>query len=139
MPLKFFKGLRPRYEQHHKVEITNDALDAAARLSDRYISDRFLPDKAIDVIDEAASRVRLRGAMPPQDLRDAKIEMNAVQKELQRTAQQPSITRKAYELQGRKRELEERVAELEEGWQETKKDAKQTVDEDEVAATLSSP
>ena len=50
MRLRFWKGLRPRYEQHHKVEITNDALDAAARLSDRYISDRFLPDKAIDVI-----------------------------------------------------------------------------------------
>ena len=55
--IEILKGLRPRYEQHHKVEITNDALDAAARLSDRYISDRFLPDKAIDVIDEAASRV----------------------------------------------------------------------------------
>ena len=58
--IEILKGLRPRYEQHHKVEITNEALDSAARLSDRYISDRFLPDKAIDVIDEASSRVRLR-------------------------------------------------------------------------------
>jgi len=133
--IEILKGLRPRYEQHHKVEITNEALDSAARLSDRYISDRFLPDKAIDVIDEAASRVRLRGAMPPQDLRDAKIELNAVQKELNGLPNNRQYE-KAYELQGRKRELEERVAELEEGWQETKKDAKQTVDEDEVASII---
>jgi ATP-dependent Clp protease ATP-binding subunit ClpC len=67
--IEILKGLRARYELHHRVEITDEALDAAARLGDRYISDRFLPDKAIDLIDEAASRVRLRGAMPPQDLR----------------------------------------------------------------------
>ncbi len=133
--IEILKGLRPRYEQHHKVEITNEALDAAARLSDRYISDRFLPDKAIDVIDEAASRVRLRGAMPPQDLRDAKIELNAVQKELNGLPNNRQYE-KAYELQGRKRELEERVTELEEGWTETKKDVKQTVDEDEVASII---
>ncbi len=133
--IEILKGLRPRYEQHHKVEITNDALDAAARLSDRYISDRFLPDKAIDVIDEASSRVRLRSAMPPQDLRDAKIELNAVQKELNGLPNNRQYE-KAYELQGRKRELEERVTELEEGWSETKKDAKQVVDEDEVAAII---
>ncbi|MGI4792022.1 MAG: ATP-dependent Clp protease ATP-binding subunit [Janthinobacterium lividum] len=130
--IEILKGLRPRYEQHHKVEITNEALDAAARLSDRYISDRFLPDKAIDVIDEAASRVRLRAAMPPQDLRDAKIELNAIQKELNGLPNNRQYE-KAYDLQGRKRELEEKVQSLEEGWQETKKEAKQTVDEDEVA------
>ena len=133
--IEILKGLRPRYEQHHKVEITNEALDSAARLSDRYISDRFLPDKAIDVIDEAASRVRLRGAMPPQELRDAKIELNAVQKELNGLPNNRQYE-KAYDLQGRKRELEERVTELEEAWQETKKDAKQTVDEDEVASII---
>jgi len=133
--IEILKGLRPRYEQHHKVEITNEALDSAARLSDRYISDRFMPDKAIDVIDEAASRVRLRAAMPPQDLRDAKIELNAVQKELNGLPNNRQYE-KAYDLQGRKRELEERVQELEDGWTETKKDAKQTVDEDEVAAII---
>jgi len=130
--IEILKGLRPRYEQHHKVEITNDALDAAARLSDRYISDRFLPDKAIDLIDEASSRVRLRSAMPPQELRDAKIELNAVQKELAGLPNNRQYER-AYELQGRRRELEEKVQELEEQWQESRKDAKQTVDEDEIA------
>ena len=130
--IEILKGLRPRYEQHHKVEITNEALDAAARLSDRYISDRFLPDKAIDVIDEASSRVRLRGAMPPQDLRDAKVELNAVQKELQGLPNNRQYD-KAYELQARRRELEERINELDEQWQEARKDAKQSVDEDEIA------
>ncbi len=133
--IEILKGLRPRYEQHHKVEITNDALDAAARLSDRYISDRFLPDKAIDVIDEAASRVRLRGAMPPQDLRDAKVELNAVQKELGGLPNNRQYE-KAYELQGRRRELEERVQELDGQWQEARKDVKSSVDEDEVAAII---
>ena len=133
--IEILKGLRPRYEQHHKVEITNEALDSAARLSDRYITDRFLPDKAIDVIDEASSRVRLRSAMPPQDLRDAKIELNAVQKELNSLPNNRQYE-KAYELQGRKRELEERVTLLDESWAETKKDAKQVVDEDEVAAII---
>ena len=84
------------------------------------------------MIDEAASRVRLRSAMPPQDLRDAKIELNAIQKELNGLPNNRQYE-KAYDLQGRKRELEETVQGLEEGWQETKKDAKQTVDEDEVA------
>lgn len=130
--IEILKGLRPRYEQHHKVEITNDALDAAARLSDRYISDRFLPDKAIDLIDEASSRVRLRSAMPPQDLRDAKVEMNAVQKELSGLPNNRQYER-AYELQGRRRELEEKITELEEKWAELRKDAKQVVDEDEIA------
>jgi ATP-dependent Clp protease ATP-binding subunit ClpC len=133
--IEILKGLRPRYEQHHKVEITNEALDAAARLSDRYISDRFLPDKAIDVIDEASSRVRLRGAMPPQELRDAKIELNAVQKELQGIPSSRQFD-KAYELQDRRRTLEERIGEMDDQWQEAKKDAKQTVDEDEIAAII---
>ena len=133
--IEILKGLRPRYEQHHHVEITNEALDAAARLSDRYISDRFLPDKAIDVIDEASSRVRLRGAMPPQDLRDAKVELSAVQKELGGLPNNRQYE-KAYELQTRRRELEERVTELDETWQQAKKDAKSTVDEDEVAAII---
>ena len=133
--IEILKGLRPRYEQHHKVEITNEALDAAARLSDRYISDRFLPDKAIDVIDEASSRVRLRSAMPPQDLRDAKVELNAVQKELSGLPNNRQYER-AYELQNRRRDLDTRVKELEENWEEARKDAKTSVDEDEVAAII---
>ena len=130
--IEILKGLRARYELHHRVEITDEALDAAARLGDRYISDRFLPDKAIDLIDEAASRVRLRGAMPPQDLRQAKLDLQNVQKEL---ASLPTNRQyeKAYELQAQRNTLEEKVRSLDEEWQERRRDIKQKVDEDEVA------
>jgi len=130
--IEILKGLRPRYEAHHKVEITNDALDAAARLADRYISDRFLPDKAIDLIDEAASRVRLRSAMPPPELREAKLELLSVQNELKTLPTNKQYER-AYELQSQRNDLEEKVRTLDEDWQEKRRDAKQTVDEDEVA------
>ncbi|MCL5283821.1 MAG: AAA family ATPase, partial [Armatimonadetes bacterium] len=69
--IEILKGLRERYESHHRVRITDEAIAAASRLADRYITDRFLPDNAIDVIDEAASRVRLQFSLPPRDLRQA--------------------------------------------------------------------
>ena len=68
--IEILKGLRDRYEAHHRVSITDDALVAAAQLADRYISDRFLPDKAIDLIDEAGSRMRIRRMTAPPDLRE---------------------------------------------------------------------
>src|SRR5260370_13951920 len=68
--MEILKGLRDRYEAHHRVSITDDALVAAAQLADRYISDRFLPDKAIDLIDEAGSRMRIRRMTAPPDLRE---------------------------------------------------------------------
>src|SRR3989440_2766367 len=81
--IEILQGLRERYETHHQVEIREDALVAAARLADRYITDRFLPDKAIDLIDDASSRVRLQYALPPHDLRQKKVELSIVHKELQ--------------------------------------------------------
>src|SRR5438552_11515252 len=80
--IEILKGLRDRYEQHHRVKITDDALVGAARLANRYITDRFLPDQAIDLIDEASSRVRLQYALPPSDLRKAKVDLTSVQKEI---------------------------------------------------------
>ena len=68
-PSEILKGLRDKYEAHHRVKITDEALVAAARLSDRYVTERFLPDKAIDLIDEAASRVRLSALVPPPELK----------------------------------------------------------------------
>jgi ATP-dependent Clp protease ATP-binding subunit ClpC len=130
--IEILKGLRSRYEVHHSVEITNAALDAAARLADRYISDRFLPDKAIDLIDEAASRVRLRSAMPPQELRETKLELQNVNKELLNVPVNQDYDH-AYELKTQRTALEEKVQKLDEEWQERRADAKKTVDEDEVA------
>src|SRR5665647_519378 len=75
------RGLRDRYEAHHRVKITDEAIEAAARLSDRYISDRFLPDKAIDLMDEAASRVRLASYTAPTDLKSLEEETEHLKKE----------------------------------------------------------
>lgn len=79
--IKILKGIREKYEAHHKVKITDEAIEAAVKLSDRYITDRFLPDKAIDVIDETASRIKLKRTVMPQELKDLEFELAKVSKE----------------------------------------------------------
>jgi ATP-dependent Clp protease ATP-binding subunit ClpC len=130
--IQILKGLRERYEKHHNVTIDDSALVASARLSDRYITDRALPDKAIDLIDEAASRVRLRLAMPPAELRAAKQELAKVQAELV-SVPSGSNYDQAPELRARERELIERVAELEQRWHEERNTMSTVVNEDEIA------
>src|SRR5699024_8595689 len=78
---KILKGLRDRYEAHHRVTITDEAIEAATQLSDRYITGRFLPDKAIDLIDEAGSKVRLRSYTVPPNLKELEQELEEVKKE----------------------------------------------------------
>jgi ATP-dependent Clp protease ATP-binding subunit ClpC len=130
--VEILRGLRSRYEEHHKVEITDAALEAASRLADRYISDRFLPDKAIDLIDEAASRVRLRNAMAPQALRDAKTELAGIEKELNSVADRRDYDRVKF-LEDQRTYLKERITELQTRWDEERAAAPMTVGEDEVA------
>ncbi|MEN2985207.1 MAG: ATP-dependent Clp protease ATP-binding subunit [Thermodesulfovibrionaceae bacterium] len=79
--IKILKGIREKYEAHHKVKITDEAIETAVKLSDRYIRDRFLPDKAIDVIDETASRIKLKRTVMPQELKDLEFELAKVSKE----------------------------------------------------------
>ncbi|MDO8683745.1 MAG: ATP-dependent Clp protease ATP-binding subunit [Armatimonadota bacterium] len=126
------KGLRPHYEAHHGVEITDDALVAAVRLSDRYISDRFLPDKAIDLIDEAASRVRLQLTLPPENLRQAKMELQKIMKEMNALPNSQEY-HLAVDLQAKEKELKEQIEALDKEWQDSKADKKAIVTEDEVA------
>ena len=78
---QILKGLRDRYEAHHRVSITDDAIDATVKLSDRYITDRFLPDKAIDLIDEVASKVRLRSYTTPPNLKELEVKLEEIRKE----------------------------------------------------------
>ena len=82
--ISILKGLRPRYEEHHKVTITDDALSAAVRLSARYINDRFLPDKAIDLIDEASSKVRLTTYVEPAEIKELEQELGNLEKQKRR-------------------------------------------------------
>ena len=76
--IAILKGLRDRYEAHHRINISDEALEAAAKLSDRYVSDRFLPDKAIDLIDEASSKVRLKSHTTPNNLKEIEQEIEKV-------------------------------------------------------------
>jgi ATP-dependent Clp protease ATP-binding subunit ClpC len=135
--VQILKGLRERYEAHHRVKITDDALVEASRLANRYITDRFLPDKAIDLIDEAASRVRLQYAMPPAELRNAKAELTEVQKQLANTSGDNQYE-KAYELQNRERELKNSIEEMEIDWKSKREDMKRVVTEEEVANIVQS-
>lgn len=79
--VKILEGLREKYEEHHRVTISDEAIRAAAKLSDRYISDRFLPDKAIDLIDEAASKAKLKTFVIPPELRELEDELHELEKE----------------------------------------------------------
>ena len=115
--VEILMGLRGRYELHHRVRISDEALRAAVDLSVRYISDRQLPDKAIDVIDEAASRVMLRHASPPAELRAVRRELEAVERDLESTP--ATATAKTAAFRGQKRVLEERVKELDRLWRAT--------------------
>jgi ATP-dependent Clp protease ATP-binding subunit ClpC len=133
--VEILMGIRERYEQHHKVAITDDAVKAAADLSSRYITDRHLPDKAIDLIDEAASRVRLRHASAPPALREAQKELDRVTKE-----KDAAINNQEYEEAARLREAEatsrEGVETLRAEWQSQVSSDQPTVDEEEIAQVV---
>ncbi len=106
--IKILTGLRERYEQHHRLKITDDALEAAANLGDRYISDRFLPDKAIDLIDEAGSRVRLLNSKLPAEAKEIDKELRGVQKEKEQAVRDQDFTQ-AGELREKEVELRDKI------------------------------
>merc|ERR1712093_169543 len=109
--IEILKGLRERYEQHHRLKITDEALDAAANLGDRYISDRFLPDKAIDLIDEAGSRVRLLNSKLPPEAKEVDKELRIIQKEKEEAVREQDFTQ-AGELREKEIELSTKIKEL---------------------------
>ena len=109
--IEILKGLRERYEQHHRLKITDEALNAAANLGDRYISDRFLPDKAIDLIDEAGSRVRLLNSKLPPEAKEVDKELRKVQKEKEEAVRNQDFTQ-AGELREKEVMLREKIREV---------------------------
>ncbi len=134
--IEILKGLRDRYEAHHRVNFTDDALVAAANLADRYISDRFLPDKAIDLIDEAGSRMRIRRMTAPPDVRevDEKIADVRLRKE---SAIDGQDFEKAASLRDEERQLQEERSRREQAWKSGEMDILSEVDEEEIAEVLS--
>ena len=133
--IEILKGLRDRYEAHHRVSFTDDALVASANLADRYISDRFLPDKAIDLIDEAGSRMRIRRMTAPPDVRevDEKIAEVRLRKESAIDAQD---FEKAASLRDEERQLLEERQRREREWKSGEMDVLSEVDEEEIAEVL---
>jgi len=109
--IEILRGLRERYEQHHRLKITDEALDAAANLGDRYISDRFLPDKAIDLIDEAGSRVRLLNSKLPPEAKEVDKELRKVQKNKEDAIRDQNFTQ-AGELREKEVELRDKIKNL---------------------------
>ncbi len=133
--IEILKGLRDRYESHHRVTITDPALVAAAQMSDRYISDRFLPDKAIDLIDEAGSRLRIRRMTAPPDLREFDEKIAAVRRE-----KESAIDAQDFELAARLRDKEKTLlgqkSEREKQWKAGDLDVVAEVDEELIAEVL---
>ena len=125
-------GLRDRYEAHHKVKITDQAIQAAVSLSSRYISDRFLPDKAIDLVDEAASRVRIRSFMTPPDMKEAQEKVDAIAKEKEEAVAHQDFE-KAAQLRDRERALVAEMDARRKEWERQRNAVHEEVGEEEIA------
>jgi ATP-dependent Clp protease ATP-binding subunit ClpC len=133
--IEILKGLRDKYEAHHRAEFTDDALEAAAKLSDRYISGRFLPDKAIDIIDEAGSRARLSVTTAPKGLKEAekKIQEFRVEKE---AAIKEQDFEKAAKLRDQERKAKEELEKLKKEWKESKTETQVTITPEDIATIV---
>ena len=134
--IQILRGLRDRYEAHHRVKITDEALHAAATLADRYIQDRHLPDKAIDLIDEAASRMRIRTMTAPPRYRELEEEIEKVRKEKEDAIEAQEFE-KAASLRDKERKLTQKKRELEEQWQNTEAEEQPEIGEEEIADVVS--
>ena len=134
--VEILKGLRDKYEAHHKVKITDDAITAAVRMSARYIADRFLPDKAIDLIDEAASKVRLRAYTPPEDIRELEEELKHITEEKNNAVNSQDFENAAA-LRDEEKYLQKKLLDLKDSWKKQTTETNGEVTPDEIAAIVS--
>src|SRR5437763_1913832 len=130
--IEILRGLRERFEEHHRLKITDLALKAAAEMAERYITDRYMPDKAIDLIDEAASRVRMRRAVAPQNLKDAMKDLEGIQEKKDGAIQHQKYELAA-QLRDQEQKLRERVEEIDHGWHSQQTTEQLEVTEEDVA------
>lgn len=135
--VQILKGLRDRYEAHHRVSITDEAIEAAVKMSDRYISDRFLPDKAIDLIDEAGSKVRLRSYTTPPSLKELEIKLDSIRKEKDSAVQSQEFE-KAASLRDSEQRLREELEETKKSWKEKQGQENTEVTVEDIAHVVSS-
>jgi ATP-dependent Clp protease ATP-binding subunit ClpC len=130
--VEILKGLRPYYEDHHRVSIPDDTLDQSARLSDRYITDRFLPDKAIDVIDEAGARARIASQVPPPEVEELKEALSEIAEKKEEAIRDQDFERAA-ELRDQERELQEEIRGKKNDWEEERRQHRPEIGTEEVA------
>src|ERR671916_140517 len=133
---QILKGLRERYEQHHRVDITDEALAAAAELADRYISDRFLPDKAIDLVDEAASKMRIKTMASPPVYRELEEEIEQTRRDKENAIEAQEFE-KAANLRDKERQLTNKKRQLEEQWRAGESGERPAIAEEEIADIVS--
>src|SRR5689334_15207614 len=134
--VQILKGLRDRYEAHHKVTITDEALEASAELADRYISDRFLPDKAIDLIDEAASRMRIKSMTSPPVYREPEDDIEKTRRDKEAAIEAQEFE-KAANLRDQERQLTNKKRQLEEQWRSGESGERPKIGEEEIADIVS--
>lgn len=134
--IKILEGLRDRYEAHHRVKISDEALKAAAELSSRYITDRFLPDKAIDLIDEAASMIRINSYVAPDGLKDLEEKLEELSQEKEEAINTQNFE-KAAEIRDQERKIREELEKEKNRWEKEKQTSDMTVGYDEVAKVVS--
>ena len=134
--IQILKGIRDKYEAHHRVSITDQAVDAAVRLSDRYITDRFLPDKAIDLIDEASSRVRLNAYTAPPDIKETEKKLEEVRKEKEAAINNQEFE-KAAQFRDTEQSLKRELESTRESWKQQQGNRELTVTEEDIAQIVS--
>jgi ATP-dependent Clp protease ATP-binding subunit ClpC len=134
--IEILKGLRKRYEDHHRVVIPDLTLDAAAKLSERYITDRFLPDKAIDVIDEAGARARLATQVPPPEVAERKEKLEQISRDKENAVRDQNFERAAA-LRDSERELQNEIRRKQEEWERERQTRRPTIGEEQVAFIVS--
>ncbi len=130
--VEILKGLKGRYEEHHKVTITDEALESAVKLSARYINDRFLPDKAIDLIDEASSKVRLAGFAEPTEIKELEEDIAALEKQKE-NAIRTEAYEKAGDIKKKQEKKREKIEKIRAKWEKERNSRPRIVDENEIA------
>ncbi|MFN8557810.1 MAG: ATP-dependent Clp protease ATP-binding subunit [Dehalococcoidia bacterium] len=134
--VEILRGIKERYEEHHKLTITDEALRSAAELAARYVADRFLPDKAIDLVDEASSRVRIRRSSTPPSLKEAMRGLDALRKEKDNAIAAQEYERAA-QLRDQELKLQSKIEKMEEGWEADRDAEKPIVTEEDISEVVS--
>src|SRR5687767_15001499 len=134
--VQILKGLRPKYEEHHKAEITDPAVEAAVKLSDRYLTGRFLPDKAIDLMDEAGSRARIGAMTRPPEVKDIEVEIEDIKTRKERSIKEQDFEGAA-SMRDKEKHAKEKLEAVLNDWRQTREEKRVTVDDDDILQVVS--